>query len=99
MTSSPEHHLSEEAIRRFYPVYMAQVESRLRAGARRYGDTSFARESEDLLAEVRNELLDISGWGFILWCKLQRLEEAIRAYRRSDGWKQRARILQRPAAK
>lgn len=62
--------LDLEAVERFFNA----VEIRLHAGAVAYGNRSYARRPGDLLREIEEELLDICGWGFILWTKLQQLK-------------------------
>jgi len=31
------------------------------------------RDPADLLSEIEEELLDVCGWSFVLWCRLHRL--------------------------
>lgn len=50
---------------------------RLEAGQREYGDDSFARPAEELLGELQQEALDLAGWGFVLWTRLQRLSRRV----------------------
>lgn len=44
---------------------------RLEAGEREYGDVSFQRPMGELVDEVCEELLDVCGWSFVMWCRLQ----------------------------
>jgi hypothetical protein len=44
-------------------------------GAKAYGDKSIGAPSERLLTEIEEELLDVVGWGFILYGKIQGLRE------------------------
>lgn len=46
---------------------------RLDTGRKEYGDRSFLRPASDVLGEIEQELLDIVGWGFIEWVKLQEM--------------------------
>ena len=43
---------------------------RLQKGHQNYGDKSFSRDPAELLREIQEELLDISGWGYIVWCRM-----------------------------
>jgi len=43
---------------------------RLRKGHNEYGDASFTKPATTTLQELKEEALDIMGWGFILVCKL-----------------------------
>lgn len=58
-------------------LFASCVALRLEAGAREYGERSFSRAPAELVAELQAEALDLAGWGFILWCRLQRMREAL----------------------
>ena len=61
-----------------WPVFITQLEKRLRQGHREYGDGSFARPAFALLAEVEEEILDQVNWAFITWTQLHGLRERVR---------------------
>lgn len=54
-----------------FPDFTTAVVQRLQAGRVSYGDRSFALPPFDLLGEIEEELLDVCGWAFILWTRLQ----------------------------
>jgi hypothetical protein len=56
-----------------WPDFAARVAARLEAGARQYGNGSFARPPAELVGEIEEEVLDVCAWSFILWCRLRRL--------------------------
>ena len=60
-----------------YSVFVETVRRRLDAGHREYGDASFARDPDELLAEIQEEIEDIAGWSFVLWCRLRDLREKV----------------------
>src|SRR5262249_47533532 len=60
-------------IRELWPEFTAEVERRLEAGARAYGDASFDKPAHELIDEIEQELDDVMGWGFIEWVRLRRL--------------------------
>lgn len=68
---------SLRAMREQWPQFTAMVATRLEAGAREYGDKSFSRSPSALIDEIKQELLDVCGWGFILWDRLDRAEHAL----------------------
>ena len=74
------HPVSDDKIQNEYPKYVADIKSRLLSGADTYGDTSFSMAPEKLVSEIQQEVLDISGWAFMLWDRLntlkKRMEEA-----------------------
>lgn len=74
-----EHPVSDEKIAIDFPDYMRELAGRLRSGAETYGDGSFSRTGPELCGELSQELLDICGWGFVLWCRIQELEKKLRA--------------------
>lgn len=51
-----------------WPIFTEEVFSRLLIGARTYGDKSFSRDPAELCGEMLQELDDVMGWGFVLWC-------------------------------
>ena len=69
--------MSDDPLSR-WPAFSAAVRERLEAGRREYGDRSFSAEPGELLGEVREELLDVCAWGFILACRLEVVGEALR---------------------
>jgi len=58
-----------------FSTFLTELQSRLIAGAQLYGDRSFDRPEGELIGELGQEALDLAGWGFILWERLQRLAE------------------------
>ena len=55
------------------PLFFRAVEKRLRDGDREYAGASFTRDPADLCSEVQEELADVCGWSFILWCRLNQI--------------------------
>ncbi len=47
---------------------------RLAKGHRSYGSASFARTPYELLEEMEQELLDVAGWGYITYAKVQEMK-------------------------
>lgn len=72
------HPISLDALENHLPEFYAQLHHRLRRGMEEYGDTSFLRPCEELIDELSQEALDLSGWSFILWCRLRKLRDALR---------------------
>ncbi len=60
-----------------WPDFAAATDSRLKQGAREYGDRSFDLASTSLLDEIREELEDVAGWAFILWVRLGRVRDVL----------------------
>ena len=65
---------STDPLERF-AEFAADVRERLDDGRTTYGDKSFAAKPEALAREIQHELLDVCGWAFVMWTRL----EAIRA--------------------
>lgn len=55
--------------------FLSRVEHRLEAGAREYGDASLRAPPGALCREVEEELLDVVGWGFLLWLRMRGIAE------------------------
>lgn len=73
MTNTP---ISDAAIAKFKD-FTSAVAARLDAGRKNYGDVSFTMTPERLVGEIREELLDVAGWGFVLWTRLNEIEERL----------------------
>lgn len=58
------------------PAFFRAVTERLEAGARTYGDASFARPLPATVAEIAQELLDLAGWGFVAWVRMAAVQAA-----------------------
>lgn len=54
-----------------WPAFASAVRSRLDAGRAAYGDRSFTLNPADLVREVQAELLDVCGWSYILFQRLE----------------------------
>jgi hypothetical protein len=57
--------------------FTAQVRARLETGRREYGDESFNKDPRELLDELGQEAMDLAGWGYILWHRVNALRERI----------------------
>ncbi len=53
-----------------WPEFMEAIRVRLERGASEHGERSFTRAPAELCGEVEQELLDVCGWAFILWCRI-----------------------------
>lgn len=71
--SFPDTPASDRAIKLF-GQFTKHVRERLEAGRETYGDISFQRPREELVDEICQELLDVAGWAFILYCRVSDLD-------------------------
>ncbi len=62
-----------------WPAFASRVRERLEAGREAYGDRSFHAEPDVLLGELQQEALDLAGWGFVLFERIERAREALRS--------------------
>jgi len=60
-----------------FDTFVAMVAERLEQGRRAYGDASFDRDPAELAGEIEEELADVCGWAFVLWCRLRNLRERL----------------------
>ena len=67
---------SDAALERF-DEFTARIRARLEMGKRVYGDSSFERPPVSLVEEIRQEVLDVAGWSFILYERLAELERSV----------------------
>ena len=61
-----------------WPDFAATVRKRLTMGQIEYGDRSFRLPLEELMGEIEEELADVCGWAFVLWCRVCALRETLR---------------------
>jgi hypothetical protein len=57
--------------------FAAAIGRRLEKGRKAYGDRSFDLASPRLVDEVLEELEDVAGWSFVLWCRLRRVRAVL----------------------
>lgn len=60
-----------------WPTFAERVRARLDASRAAYGDRSFERPPAELLDELQQEALDLAGWGFILFERIERLRTRV----------------------
>lgn len=65
--------------------FIARLHQKLELGARQYGSASFDRPIGELITEIQDELVDIAGWGWIAWSRLEALREQVTAAERQGG--------------
>jgi len=61
--------------------FVARLRARLDAGAKTYGDSSFARPAAELVEEIQQEIEDVAGWGLLLWIRIERLRGRVELLR------------------
>lgn len=61
-----------------WPVFAQRVRDRLEKGRHEYHDQSFSKHPMELLGEIQAELLDVCGWSFVLWHRVESLREALK---------------------
>lgn len=54
--------------------FQRDVATRMRKGQEEYGDRSFRSSPLALIEELKEEVLDIAGWGYVLWKRLDDFE-------------------------
>ena len=57
-----------------WPAFAVQMLRRLETGEREYGDESFTRPQSEIVEELAQEALDLAGWAFILWTRIERMK-------------------------
>lgn len=70
--------MTEPTWRKHWPEFERALERKMDLGFIEYGDGSFKVEPHKLVEELQLEALDIVGWGFILWCRLEKLRQQAR---------------------
>lgn len=60
--------------------FTRELHARLEVGEREYGGASFTAAPTSLIGELQQEALDIAGWGFILWRRLEAFRRRLDAF-------------------
>jgi len=60
-----------------FMLFVERLRARLMKGMVAYENKSFSKSPDALLEELKQEALDLAGWGFILWCRLEKMRAAI----------------------
>lgn len=60
-----------------YQQFLSDLAAKLDRGAKEYGEVSFSRDPLELIEELKAECLDLAGWGYILWHRLEKMKETI----------------------
>jgi hypothetical protein len=58
-------------------VFVEAMRTRLEAGKREYGDSSFDRPIFELIEEIQQELLDTAIWSQIKWRRLEDMKPLV----------------------
>lgn len=61
-----------------WDAFISQARERMEQGRIEYGDRSFSRDPDALLAEIQQEALDLCNWGFVAWHRVERMRAALR---------------------
>ena len=64
--------------KKYFNKFIKELDKRMEAGHREYGDKSFSRDPLELLGEVREELFDVCGWTLILLVRLEELKKQLK---------------------
>lgn len=58
-----------------FKAFMREILVRMEAGHQEYGDKSFLKPPLALVEEIKEEVLDVCGWAFILYRRVSKLAE------------------------
>lgn len=70
--------MKQPLYKKYFSKFVKELEKRMEAGHREYGDKSFSRDPLELLGEVEEELMDISGWSLILYTRLKEIKKQLK---------------------
>lgn len=82
--------LSDDALALF-PQFSDRIRLRLQIGKATYGDKSFTMPMARLADEICQELLDVAGWSFIQYARIQRLIQDMKSL---DGGQEAVNLAQ-----
>ena len=59
-----------------FDTFLQELEVRLEKGRKEYGDATLDRPLAEIIDEMKQEFLDVVGWGYFGWLRLCELEAA-----------------------
>lgn len=63
-----------------FPQFAELVRAKLARGQVVFEDRNFSKNAVDLMHEVQEELVDVMGWSFLVWSRLQAMSEALELF-------------------
>jgi hypothetical protein len=67
--------------KKYFKKFTEELDDKLFKGYMQYGDKSFDLPPKKLIKELKQEVLDIAGWGLILWVRLEEMEKALKQHK------------------
>lgn len=64
--------------KKYFKQFVKELDNKMKVGYNEYGDKSFSRSPVELIQELEQEVIDISGWGMILYVRLEEMKRAIK---------------------
>jgi len=61
--------------KKYFSKFTKELDKKMLRGFEEYGDRSFNLPPDKLIDEIMEEVIDISGWGMILYARLQELKK------------------------
>ncbi len=59
----------------YYGPFLRDLGEKLKRGQDVYGSSSFLRSENELLSELQQEALDLAGWGYVLYAKIEAMKQ------------------------
>jgi hypothetical protein len=63
--------------KKHFKKFVRLLDDKMKKGYKQYGDKSFERSPGYLVGELQQEVIDISGWGMILFARLEELKNKL----------------------
>lgn len=70
---------------RDFPVFAEEVRAKLVRGQTLFEDRNFSKTPVELLDEVQAELVDVMGWSYLLWSRLNAARHALERVEVASG--------------
>ena len=60
-----------------FEEYITQLRAKVEEGAKEHGDKSYDLQASKVVVELQKECLDIAGWGYFLWRRLEKVRKLL----------------------
>lgn len=65
-----------------FDEFVSKLWKRMERGEHVYEGRSWSKDPDKLLDEIEQELLDVCGWGVLLWSRIRAMRDAVKEARR-----------------
>lgn len=74
--------------KKHFEEFISKLDAKMTEGHKEYGDGVFQDDPIALIEQLELELIDICGWGLILWTRLQHIKQGVEDLKKNNTIKE-----------